>query len=268
MNAKRLAVLTIVMAAACAPKRVHEEPIIRTGDRIEGPESTVEAVRVEVDRTASETADRRETLAAEAIASCGGATCDAVASGAVSLGMTWPQVLAATRTTEGAWHFRESGGATVMVPAALQNAPRDASGQLAMVHLRDGRVASFSYQEGAGVRLVSSLEDETTEGRASALAEMLVREGDDYAARGELHLALDRYDRAQVLRPGDALVEYRIATVLDKQLRPIEALVRYQLFLHRLELEKIDATGRAYAHLADAIARARERVLILERQAR
>jgi hypothetical protein len=64
------------------------------------------------------------------------------------------------------------------------------------------------------------------------------------------------------------LVEYRIATVLDKQLRPIEALIRYQLFLHQLELEKIRATGEAYGHLASAIAHARERVIVLERQTR
>src|SRR5690606_14945170 len=77
--------------------------------------------------------------------------------------------------------------------------------------------------------------------------------GDDLAARGDLDGALDRYDRAQVLQPDNVELEYRIATVLDKQLRPIEALIRYQLFLHRLELEKIEAVGDAYAQLADAV---------------
>lgn len=112
--------------------------------------------------------------------------------------------------------------------------------------------------------MVDAPADATTEGRARARAEMLLREGDDYAARGELDAALDRYDRAQVLA-ADPIVDYRIATVLDKQLRPIEALIRYQLFLHRLELEKIEATGDAYAKLADAIARARERIIVLEK---
>jgi hypothetical protein len=97
---------------------------------------------------------------------------------------------------------------------------------------------------------------------------MLLREGDDLVARGEFDMALSRYDRAQVLRPGDAQIDYRIATVLDKQLRPIEALIRYQLFLHRLELERIEAVGQAYGHLANAIAHARERVIILEKQTR
>ncbi|NIP80796.1 MAG: hypothetical protein GWM90_16900, partial [Gemmatimonadetes bacterium] len=43
-------------------------------------------------------------------------------------------------------------------------------------------------------------------------------------------------------------------------------LIRYQLFLHQLELERIEAVGDAYAKLADAIAHARERVIILERR--
>ena len=69
------------------------------------------------------------------------------------------------------------------------------------------------------------------------MSEMLLREGDDLVARGDFNGALNRYDRAQVLRMNDPIVDYRIATVLDKQLRPIEAQIRYQLFLHKLELE-------------------------------
>jgi tetratricopeptide (TPR) repeat protein len=155
-----------------------------------------------------------------------------------------------------------------MVPVARSSAPRDASGELAMIQLRNGRVASYSYNEAQGVRVVSNPDDATTAGRASALAEMLLREGDDYVARGEFDMALNRYDRAQVLRPGDVQLDYRIATVLDQQLRPIEALMRYQLFLHRLEIEKIQAVGEAYGNLASAIAHARERVIILEKQTR
>ena len=155
-----------------------------------------------------------------------------------------------------------------MVPASRSVAPRDATGEVAMVQLRNGRVASYSYNEAQGVRVVTNPAEATTAGRASALADMLLREGDDYVARGEFGLALNRYDRAQVLRPADAEIDYRIATVLDQQLRPIEALMRYQLFLHRLEIEKIQAIGEAYGHLANAIAHARERVIILERQTR
>ena len=58
------------------------------------------------------------------------------------------------------------------------------------------------------------------------------------------------------------------ATVLDKSLRPVEALIRYRLFLHQLEIEKIDAYGRAYGNMADALAQARQRVVILEKQTR
>src|SRR5690606_36358485 len=111
-------------------------------------------------------------------------------------------------------------------------------------------------------------EQATPDARATSLAESLLREGDDYVARGDLDRALDRYDRAQILNPDDAIIDFRIASVLDKQLRPVEALIRYQLFLHRLELERIEAVGSAYAQLAEAIALARERVLILERQTR
>ena len=103
-------------------------------------------------------------------------------------------------------------------------------------------------------------------GRAAAMADMLLREGDDYVARGEFDLALNRYDRAQVLRPDDPVISYRVATTLDKQLRPIEALIQYQRFLHQLELEKIEARGDAYAKLAEAIAHAKERIVVLERR--
>jgi len=43
--------------------------------------------------------------------------------------------------------------------------------------------------------------------------------------------------------------------------------MRYQRFLNQLEIQRIDAIGTANAKLADAIARARERIIILERQA-
>jgi tetratricopeptide (TPR) repeat protein len=210
--------------------------------------------------------ERRDELRAEALSSCQGEICAALARGEVMLGMSETQVLAATGSTADAWTIRRAGQAAVLAPAIQANAPRDAAGELALVQLRNGRVSSYSYQEAQGVRVVQSRRDATSAGRADALAEMLIREGDDLAARGDLDAALNRYDRADVLRPGDPELDYRIATVLDKQLRPIEALIRYQLFLHRLEIEKIEAHGDAYAKLADAIARARERVIVLEKQ--
>jgi tetratricopeptide (TPR) repeat protein len=264
----RFLLLPMLALAACSTTRVHERPILQTGDRVAGPEAAIEAARQDAARTSHDAAARRDALTANAMASCAADVCAAITRGEVMLGMTELQVLAATRTTEAAWQSRDGGEATVMVPATRSLAPRDMPGELAMVQLRNGRVAAYSYNEAQGVRLVSSPADATTAGRARALADMLLREGDDLVARGEFDMALNRYDRAHVLRPDDALIEYRIATTLDKQLRPIEALIRYRLFLHRLEIERIQAVGEAYGNLASAIAHARERVIVLERQTR
>ncbi len=264
----RVGLGALLVLVACAPKRIDEQPILLQGQKIEGPESTIEMVRVEQRRSSLEASARLDSITTAALTSCVPSVCEAITRGEVTLLMTPRQVLAATRTTEGAWQFRHAGVAITMVPASRQHAPRDVVGELAMVQLRDGVVSSFTYQEAQGVRLVSRPADATTAGRASALAEMLIREGDDLVARGQLDQALDRYDRAQILKPSDALLDYRIAAVLDKALRPIEALVRYQLFLHRLELEKIEAVGNANAKLAEAIVAARQRILVLERQSR
>jgi hypothetical protein len=79
-------------------------------------------------------------------------------------------------------------------------------------------------------------------------------------------MALDRYDRADVIRPGDAETNLRIASTLDKQLRPLEAIMRYQLFIHQMELERIRARGEAAARIAEAIALAHQRIIVLERR--
>ena len=257
-------VLAILALAACTPKRIREEPILENGDRVRSVDGTVAVVRNQAAVDEAERLDERDALTAEALTSCQPEVCRAITRGEVALGMSETQVMAATRTTPSAWTVRRAGNATVMVPVSETHAARDAVGEIAMIQLRGGRVAAYSYNEAQGVRLVDSPEDATTTGRAAALAEMLIREGDDLVARGDLDGALDRYDRASVLR-ADPLLDYRIATVLDKQLRPIEALVRYRLFLHRLELEKIEAVGDAYAKMADAIAHARERIIILEK---
>lgn len=264
----RYLLLTVLAVAACSTKRIHEPAILETGDRVESSDAVIETARQDAERTQRDALARRDELAAAAMSTCSPDICAAITRGEVVLGMTEPEVLAATRTTEAAWNTRDAGEATVMVPVSRTTAPRDAMGQIAMVQLRNGRVASYSYHEAQGVRVVSDERDATTAGRASALADMLLREGDDYVARGEFDMALNRYDRTQVLRPADPEIDYRIATVLDKSLRPYEALLRYKLFLHRLEIEKIQAVGEAYGHLADAIAQARQRVIILERETR
>lgn len=262
------AVALVWTSAACAANRVDERPIMRNGDRVALPEVAVEEERRRAAAEDADWAERRTSVEAEALATCAGEVCDALVRGEVALGMNEVQVLAATGTTEEAWSVRRNGGATVMTPRSLTRLPRDAVGDLELVRLDGDRVASYAYREGSGIRLVSTPEEATTGGRADALGELLLREGDELAAAGRIDLALERYDRAQVLRPDDALIDYRIAALLDKQLRPIEALIQYRLFLHRLELERIEARGRAAGHLADAIAQARQRIILLEREGR
>lgn len=260
---RRMLLVSLAALAACAPKRIHEEPILENGDRVQSPDAVVAMVQNQAAVDQANRMDRRDQIAAEALESCTPEICRAVTRGELMLGMSEVQVMAATRTTPEAWSIRRSGSATVMVPRSLSHAPRDGMGEVAMVQLRDDRVASYSYREAQGIRLVAAPQDASVEGRAASLADMLIREGDDLVARGDLDAALDRYDRASVLR-ADPIIDYRIATILDKQLRPVEALLRYRLFLHKLELERIEAVGDAYAKLADAIAHARERVLVLE----
>jgi tetratricopeptide (TPR) repeat protein len=134
-----------------------------------------------------------------------------------------------------------------------------------MVTLEGGRVRSITYREPQGLRLVASAADAGPEARNRARAEALLREGDDLAAAGDFVRALDRYDRADVIAPGPE-TSLRIARALDKQLRPMESAIRYRLFLHQLELERIRAHGEAYAHWAAAIAEARDRIVVLDRR--
>ena len=254
----------VVVASACAPKRVNQEPILENDDRV--PEVNVQGAAVAASNQQVEQRMSRDSIAAAAMSSCAGEICAAVTRGEVALGMNETQVLAATRTTYEAWTVRRAEGSAVLVPRTLQLAPRDASGEIAMVQVDGGRVSSYSYREPQGVRVVRTPADAGTAGRAAALADMLIREGDDYVARGEFTMALNRYDRAHVLKPEDPMITYRVATSLDKMLRPREAEIQYRLFLHQLELERIDALGDAYAKIAEAMAYARERIVVLERR--
>jgi hypothetical protein len=266
-TAKFVVIGVALVATACAPKRIDEEPlrVMENGDRVPSNEGPVRAAAHAYEIDAQASAEARSRIMADALATCAPAICAAVTQGEVVLGMNRTQVLAATGTTESAWLISGSGDATVFVPARVDDPPSDRVADLALVQLRGDRVAAYSYREAQGVRLVSSPADATTEGRADALADMLIREGDDYAARGDLDAALNRYDRASILRPNDVMLDYRIATVLDKALRPVEALIRYQLFLHRLDIERIQAVGEAYANIAAAQVAARERIIVLER---
>lgn len=252
-----LLVTAAAVATGCSTKKVDEEPVIEQGDRIPAASDTV---RPGTDRSV-DAPDR-----AAALAECTGQVCDALARGELSLGMNEDQVLTATRTGRSAWQVRRSGEVVIMSPDDMARPPDDAVAPVAWVQLRDGDVIRYAYSESQGVRLVSTPGDTTLEGRARARGRALLAEGDDLAARGELDRALDRYDRADILLRDDPMVTYRIASTLDKQLRPIQALIQYKLFLHRLELEKIRARGEVAANVAEAIARARERIIVLEKR--
>lgn len=252
------------LGAACAPKRIHQEPIIDNNARV--PDARTETAEEDAAARQASSQAARDSVAAEAMATCTGDVCEAVTRGELALGMNETHVLAATRTTEAAWNIRRADGSTVMVPKSLQYAPTDASGEVVMVQVANGAVQSYSYREPQGIRVISEPADATASGRAAATADMLVREGDEYVARGEFDMALNRYDRAHILKPQDPTIIYRVATTLDKQLRPVQALIQYQRFLHEMELERIQAVGEAYGNLAEAIAHARERVIVLERR--
>jgi tetratricopeptide (TPR) repeat protein len=254
----------MMIMAACGPRLA---PVMRSGDVL--PDRTtpvVEQARVEGEMERARLAEQRAAEGAMALATCTPAICDAVARGEVMIGMNEGQVLAATRTTADAWEIRPSGAITLMSARAGAIAPSDAVGELAFVNLQNGFVSGYTYREPQGFRMVSSPEDATLGGRAAAQADALLRQGDEYAAAGRLDLALASYDRADVIRPGHPDTNLRIASTLDKQLRPIEAILRYQLFVHQMELELIHARGEAAARLAEAIALAQQRIIVLDRR--
>ena len=262
----RLVVLGLLAAAACSPKRIDERPIMTMGQVVPDADARVAATAVESAAERNSMQARRDSIAIAAVSGCAAAVCEALGRGEVALGMNEAQVMAATRTTDAAWTVRRSAGSAVLVPRHSEELPRDIIGSVAMVQLRNGTVASYTYRDGRGLRVVSTPAAASAEARTAAMADALVREADEMAANGDMVGALDRYDRAATLKPQDAMLEYRIASILDRSLRPMEAVIRYRRFLHQLELEKIEAVGDAHAKMADAIARARERIIILEKR--
>jgi len=259
--------LATLLVAACVPKKVNEEPILTNDDRVEDSSGTVADASTRAAENQREAKERQQELQAEALATCEPRVCEAVVRGELAIGMNESQVLVVTGTTEDAWSIRWSGESAVMSPLSIAEAPSDVMGDVAMVQIAPEGVSRYAYNEPSGIRLVASIDDATSAGRAEALAEQAIRDGDDQAAAGNFEAALDRYDRASLLNPGDPMIDYKIAVALDKLLRPIEAQLQYELFLHRLELEKIEAEGEAAARLAEAIALAQQRIIILERSA-
>jgi tetratricopeptide (TPR) repeat protein len=120
---------------------------------------------------------------------------------------------------------------------------------------------------GPGAAAAALVASDSPEVQNRRLADQLVQEGTDLLAANDLDGALNRFDRASVLRPDDKDLQYRVARLLDLQLRPKEALMRYQRFLNGLEIDKIKAQGEASAKMAEAIALAQQRIVVLEKQA-
>lgn len=259
---KKIILPLLLLLPACGPRLA---PVMQNGSVLPSTsDAVIEDARAQGEAERARLAEQRAASGTAALATCSPAICDAVARGELAIGMNEAQVLAATRTTADAWDTRPSGALTLMSARLVGAAPRDAVGEIAYVGLQNGAVSSYTYREAQGFRMVSNPADATLAGRAAAQADALLRQGDEYAAAGRLDLALDSYDRADVIRPGDSETNYRIASTLDKTLRPIEAILRYQLFIHQLELEKIGARGDAAAKIAEAIARARERIIVIE----
>ena len=121
-----LLVGSAVLLGACATKRIHEEPIMENGDRVSAPTASVAVAREQAQEINAQAVSRRDSLAATALVDCAPAICEAVARGEVAMGMSETQVLAATRTTEGAWNVRHAGEAAVMVPVSFEQSPATA----------------------------------------------------------------------------------------------------------------------------------------------
>lgn len=258
--------ITALVAACANPKRVDEVPLtlMHNGDRVESPNRTIDGATTQALEARIAGRERRDSLTAVALANCSADVCAALGRGEVALGMTEAQLLTTTRTTDIAWVARRSGGVEVLSPRDVDAGPSDMVGNLALVQLAGGRVSSIVYREPQGLRTVSNAVDANDANRLRAAS--LVKEGDALAAAGDFTSALDRYDRASVVTRADPELQYKMAALLDKLLRPIEAQLRYQLFLNQLEINRIEAAGNANAKLADAIVHARERLIVLEKK--
>jgi tetratricopeptide (TPR) repeat protein len=230
-------------------------------------DQTVARARIEGEAEQERIAMERAATAGTALATCAPPLCDAISRGELAIGMSEAQVLAATRTTADAWNLRGTGRTRVMsAQANAGTGPSDAVAEVAYIAMQDGRVRSYTYREPQGFRAVTTPGDATEAARAASQADAMLREGDAFALRGDFVGALDRYDRADVLRPNDGQTSLRIARTLDKQLRPVEAELQYRRALQQLQIELIRAEGEVAARIAEAITLAHERIIVLERR--
>lgn len=214
-------------------------------------------------RTALANESSEVTLAA--MSSCTPDICAAVGRRELALGMSPAQVLVATNSSRAAWLVRGTESEGTMMPSTSSNARiADRVSEVVMVTFRGGRAISYTYREPAGLRTVAAPADATSAGRRRALAQSLLEQGDQLVAAGRSDAALARYDQADVIDPNDPGTTLRIAKLLDQQMRPVEALMRYQKFLHEMDIDRINAVGRANAELAGAVVAAQARVVHLQ----
>jgi hypothetical protein len=258
----------VMLAGACAPypQRVEQPVVLPNNAQVEqvDPNAVASGVQMNYARTRA----AADSVFAVAARSCAPAVCEAMARGEISIGMNPEQVMAAARTAPEAWVVRRFDGFGTMVPASPSAAPYDRNGHVMVVQLDRGMASVISRRGPQGIMVVSNPQDQTAAMQARRQAEALVREGDDLVAANDLAGALNRYDRASVLDPQAPEIEYKAARLLDLQLRPQEALMRYQRFLLSLDIERIQAQGDAAAKMAEAIALAQQRIVVLERQVR
>lgn len=266
LSPRRAAGLLALSLAACAPypQRIRQEPVIANNDRVPAADASTAAGAIAAERQAMKATV--DSIYAVATAGCSMAVCESIARGEVQIGMNETQVYAATRTTPSAWVVRRTNGDAVMVPATPSAAPSDKVGEFVMVQLDGGRSAVLSRRGPQGIMVASRSQDAGAAAQAKEAAAALIREGDDLVASNDLAGALNRYDRASVLDPDAPETQYKAARLLDLQLRPQEALMRYQRFLLSLDIERIKAQGDANAKMAEAIAMAQQRIVILEKQ--
>jgi tetratricopeptide (TPR) repeat protein len=258
----------ILFATACAPypQRVDQPVTIPNNANVPQVEAATAAGGTQADYARIRYS--ADSVYALAVRNCSQGICDAIGRGEIIIGMTPEQVMAAARSGPQAWVVRRFDGFGTMVPASPNASPYDRVGQVMVVQLDRGAAAVVSRRGPQGIMVVSNPQDQTTQARARAQAEALVREGDDLVASNDMAGALNRYDRASVLDPDQPEIEFKAARLLDLQLRPQEALMRYQRFLLSMELERIKAQGEANARLAEAIALAQQRIVVLQREVR
>ena len=266
-SAKLIALAGAFALTACGPRIRPLSPTMENGEILPSrSDEVVERARAEGEIGRERLLEQRAAAMTTALAECAPAVCEAITRGELALGMSEAQVLAATRTTPHAWDTRRSGGVMTMTSRPGIHSPSDRHAEIAFVHLRGDAVQSFTYREPQGFRTVASPADASFQGRSASQADALLAQGDEYLVAGRLDLALERYDQADILRPAHPETTLRIARTLDKALRPVEAVLRYRMFIHQMELEKIRAHGEVAASIAEAIARAHERIIVLERR--